>query len=292
MTSPSSSHRKGGSVGASQNPTQTGLRAARIGAEQFQGACISSTRKAAPLRPPVYASIQQAPDPLDLAICHPAQAIPRRWSNAASAPEGRSSARAVPRDRAEGAALEAEACRSHAAMHAPVGPNSIGCGHHLRWSHLPAAPETSSRGLGLCLHSGRSARVIDWARGQGFGLSRLVSLGNQAMSTRPMCSRQWRLIASHACYPVPGGVGRWPGASSSEAGRITRHKPIHSLQVGPCRRAESRDPPHRGLPAGERFQRRFPPRRGDPRRDQRRDVRLGARPGLVPRRPKGAACLC
>ncbi len=64
-----------------------------------------------------------------------------------------------------------------------IGPNCIG----LLDTHLPMdatflpPPGPLPGDVAFISHSGAiCAAVIDWARGQSFGLSRLVSLGNQA----------------------------------------------------------------------------------------------------------------
>jgi acetyltransferase len=63
-----------------------------------------------------------------------------------------------------------------------IGPNCIG----ILDTHLPInatflpPPGPPPGDVAFVSHSGAiCAAVIDWARGQGFGMSRLVSLGNQ-----------------------------------------------------------------------------------------------------------------
>ncbi len=64
-----------------------------------------------------------------------------------------------------------------------LGPNCIGTiDTHLPLNTSFLQPPMPARGhIGFISHSGAfCAAIIDWARGQGFGFSRIVSLGNQA----------------------------------------------------------------------------------------------------------------
>jgi acetyltransferase len=135
----------------------------------------------------IYASLEQVPDPVDLAVVLvPAHAVPDVLRAC-----GRRGVRSVViasggfRETGhEGAALE-RTCVEIANRHGIrfLGPNCIG----VIDTHVPLdttflgpsrAPEGS---VGFLSHSGAlCAAVIDWSRGEGFGFSRLVSLGNQA----------------------------------------------------------------------------------------------------------------
>jgi acetate---CoA ligase (ADP-forming) len=84
----------------------------------------------------------------------------------------------------EGAELEKQ-CVEIAQKHGVrlLGPNCIGTID----THFPLdttflqPPMPEKGGIGFISHSGAfAAAIIDWARGQGFGFSRIVSLGNQA----------------------------------------------------------------------------------------------------------------
>jgi acetyltransferase len=136
---------------------------------------------------PIYASLEQVPDPVDLAVVVvPASAVPDVLRAC-----GRQGVRSVVvasggfRETGyEGAALE-KTCVEIANQHGIriLGPNCIGIiDTHVpldtTFLHPSGAPEGS---IAFLSHSGAlCAAVIDWSRDQGFGFSRLVSLGNQA----------------------------------------------------------------------------------------------------------------
>ena len=188
----------------------------------------------------------------------------------------------------DGARLEAECLRiARSYQMRLIGPNCIG----LLDTHLPMdatflpPPGPLPGDVAFISHSGAiCAAVIDWARGQSFGLSRLVSLGNQADVSEtdvlsPVAADPFTRVLTLYLEGVSDGR-----RFVSEAGRIYPAKADHRPQGRALRqRAAGRGLAYRGAGrAGSRLQRRFPPGRGDPRRDQRGDVRLGARPGLVP----------
>ncbi len=82
-------------------------------------------------------------------------------------------------------------------------------------------------------HSGAICEaVIDWARGQGFGLSRLVSLGNQVDLTEAdllaptVEDEHTRVVAMYL-----EGVGDGP-RFVEEARRVSRRKPVVAIKVG------------------------------------------------------------
>ena len=136
---------------------------------------------------PLYPNISQVPDPVDLAILLiPARYIPQSLEEC-----GARGVRAVVigsggfrETGLEGAALEEQCVRIARQQGIRIlGPNCIG----LLDTHLPIdatflpPPGPLPGDVAFISHSGAiCAAVIDWARGQGFGLSRLVSLGNQA----------------------------------------------------------------------------------------------------------------
>ena len=84
----------------------------------------------------------------------------------------------------EGAALEQQ-CVDIARKHNVrlLGPNCIGTID----THFPLdttflqPPMPTQGGIGFISHSGAfAASIVDWARGEGFGFSQIISLGNQA----------------------------------------------------------------------------------------------------------------
>ena len=116
-----------------------------------------------------------------------------------------------------------------------IGPNCIG----LLDTHLPLdatflpPPGPPPGDVAFISHSGAiCAAVIDWARGQGFGLSRLVSLGNQADVTEtdvlaPVAEDQFTRVLTLYLEGVSDGQ-----KFVQEARKITRQKPIVALKVG------------------------------------------------------------
>jgi acetyltransferase len=101
-------------------------------------------------------------------------------------------------------------------------------------------------------HSGAiCAAVIDWARGQGFGLSRLVSLGNQADVN------ETDVLAAVAADPFTRVLTLYlEGVSdgrrfTAEAGRVTATKPIIALKVGRMASGRRAVASHTGALAGQ-----------------------------------------
>ncbi|NIA24560.1 MAG: CoA-binding protein [Gammaproteobacteria bacterium] len=136
---------------------------------------------------PMYASVTEVPDPVDLAvILIPAPAVPPVLDAC-----GRRGIRAVVISSGgfrevgtEGAALERQ-CLEIAARYRMrlLGPNCIGTiDTHvpLDTTFLPPPPPPSGNVAFVSQSGAICAAMIDWTRGQGFGFSRLVSLGNEA----------------------------------------------------------------------------------------------------------------
>lgn len=135
----------------------------------------------------VHASLRDAPDPIDLVVLLvPPPAVPaaikdagERGIKAAIIATG-----GFRETGQEGAALEEE-CLELAKSYGMrlVGPNCVG----LVNTHLPLdttflqPPGPPAGEIAFVSHSGAiCAAVIDWIRGEGIGLSHLISLGNQA----------------------------------------------------------------------------------------------------------------
>ena len=200
----------------------------------------------------------QVPDPVDLAILLiPAHAIPgtlkecgQRGLKAAIIAAG-----GFREIGPEGAKLEAE-CVSIARSYNMrlFGPNSIG----LLDTHLPIdatflpPPGPLPGEVAFVSHSGAiCAAVIDWARGQSFGLSRLVSLGNQADVN------ETDVLGSVAADPFTRVLTLYlEGISDgrrfvSEASSITRKKPIIALKVGRFTSGQRVVASHTGALAGQ-----------------------------------------
>jgi acetate---CoA ligase (ADP-forming) len=247
-------------IGASQDPVKLGYGLARnLLQSNYQGAVYFVNPKGGRLLgQPVYPSIAQAPDPLDLAILLiPAPSVPgaldecgRRGLKAAIIASG-----GFRETGAAGAALEDECLRiaRNYGMRL-LGPNCVG----LIDTHLPLdatflpPPGPLPGDVAFISHSGAiCAAVIDWARGQGFGLSLLVSLGNQ------VDVNETDVLAPLAADPFTRVLTLYlEGVSDgrrfvAEAGRVARHKPIIALKVGRYAGGQRAVASHTGALAGQ-----------------------------------------
>ena len=154
----------------------------------------------------------------------------------------------------EGAALEEEVlkvCREFKIR--LIGPNCVG----LLDSHLPfdttfLPPPMPARGeIAFLSHSGAfCAAVIDWSRGQGFGFSRLVSLGNQAdlneTDLLPVLAGDPHTKTICLYLETISNGQKFLEATT----RITRHKPVVALKVGRTASGQKAAASHTGALAG------------------------------------------
>jgi len=247
-------------VGASASPGKLGfglaLNLARSG---YTGAIHFVNPKGGRLLGrPVHAAIADVPDPVDLAVVIVAAPlvpdalaqIGRRGIRAAVVTSG-GFREAGP----EGAQLEREIARV-AGEHGIrlVGPNCIG----FIDTHLPldttflAPPGPTPGDIAFVSHSGAiCAAIIDWARGQGFGFSHLISLGNQVdvreTDTLPFVAADPDTKAI-ALYLESLGDGR---RFVRVAGEVARHKPIVALKVGRSEAGQRAAASHTGALAGQ-----------------------------------------
>lgn len=247
-------------IGASQDPTKLGFGLARnLIQSDYRGAVhFVNPGGGVLLEQPVYKKVTEAPDPVDLAVI----LIPAPYVPQALAECGERGIRAAiisaggfRETGEEGAALEA-ACLEVAREYGMrlIGPNCIG----LLDTHLPLdttflpPPGPTAGDVAFISHSGAiCAAVIDWARGQGFGLSRLVSLGNQADVT------ETDILAPVAADPYTGVITLYlEGVSDGrrfvkEAARVSREKPIIALKVGRFESGQRAVASHTGALAGQ-----------------------------------------
>lgn len=228
-------------VGASATPTKLGFGLARnLLQSGYRGAIhFVNPRGGTLLERPLYPSLAEVPDPVDLAVlliaapfvAETVRACAERGIRAVIIASG--GFREVG---AEGAALEAECLRvARQAGVRLIGPNCIG----LLDTHLPLdttflpPPGPTPGDVAFISHSGAiCAAVIDWARGQGFGLSRLVSLGNQldvgeSDILAPIAADPYTRVITLYMEGVQDGR-RFVQAAAA----ITPHKPIVALKVG------------------------------------------------------------
>jgi acyl-CoA synthetase (NDP forming) len=222
-------------VGASTDPNKLGYGLARnLVQSNFQGAIHFVNPKGGSLfGHTIYSSVVDLPDPVDLAlILIPAEGVAKVLGDCAT--RGIHAiivASGGFRETGEhGAALEKQllkiARRSGIRM---IGPNCIG----LLDTHLPLdatflpPPGPPPGDVAFISHSGAiCAAVIDWARGQGFGISRLVSLGNQADVTEtdvlaPVADDRFTRVVTLYLEGVSDGQ-----KFVQEARKITPKKPI------------------------------------------------------------------
>jgi acetyl coenzyme A synthetase (ADP forming)-like protein len=247
-------------IGASNDSTKLGYGLARnLTQSGYQGVVhFVNLKGGALLGRPMYPTIQEVPDPVDLAVL----LIPAPFIADTLAACGERGIRAViiasggfRETGPEGAALE-EACLEIARQHniRLLGPNCIG----LLDTHLPLdttflpPPGPPPGDVAFISHSGAiCAAVIDWARGQGFGLSRLVSLGNQVDVNEtdvlaPVASDRYTKVLTLYLEGVSDGK-----RFVQEARQVTRLKPLIALKVGRFSSGQRAVASHTGALAGQ-----------------------------------------
>ena len=247
-------------IGASQDPTKLGYGLARnLVQSNYQGVVhFVNPKGGSLLGRPMFARIGDVPDPVDLAIVLiPVAFIPQslkecgeRGIRAAIIGSG-----GFRETGPEGAAREQELLNIAKTYGMRLlGPNCIG----MLDTHLPIdatflpPPGPLPGDVAFISHSGAiCAAVIDWARGQGFGLSRLVSLGNQADIN------ETDVLAPIAADPFTRVLTLYlEGVSDgrhfvAEAGQVTLQKPIIALKVGRFKSGQRAVASHTGALAGQ-----------------------------------------
>lgn len=247
-------------IGASNDPTKLGYGLARnLMQSNYQGAVHFVNLKGGTLLgKPIYTSMDEVPDPVDLAaILIPARFVPE----AIQACGGRGiraiiiGAGGFREVSPAGAALEDECLRIAAEYNIRlIGPNCVG----LLDTHLPInttflpPPGPTPGDVAFISHSGAiCAAVIDWARGQGYGLSQLVSLGNQADVS------ETDVLAPIAADPFTRVLGLYiegvkDGLKFVEnARKVALEKPIIALKVGRFEAGRRAVASHTGALAGQ-----------------------------------------
>jgi acetyltransferase len=246
-------------IGASQNPTKLGYGVARnMVVSNYEGSLYFVNPRGGRLFDrDIYKKVESVPDPVDLAvILIPAPIVPGALEECGK--------RGIPyviigsggfrETGPEGKALE-EQCLAIARNYnlRVLGPNCIG----FLDTHLPIdttflpIPGPIPGDIAFLSHSGAICEaVIDWARGQGFGLSRLVSLGNQMDLT------ETELLAPTAAdentkvitmYLEGVGDGR---EFIREARQVTDKIPVVAIKVGRSERGRAAVESHTGAMAG------------------------------------------
>lgn len=246
-------------IGASTSPEKLGYGVARnLIASGYQGAIHFVSQKSGELfERPLYSNLSDVPDPVDLAILIvPTQSTPQMIEDCGK--RGIKAAIIVSAGfrevGAEGAALELQ-CVDVARKHGVrlLGPNCIGTlDTHLPLDTTFLQPPMPAKGnIGFISHSGAfAAAIVDWARGQGFGFSQIVSLGNQAdvneTDVLPEVAKDehTRVIV---LYMESVSDGKKFIQAASEA---TKHKPVIALKVGRFEAGQKAAASHTGALAG------------------------------------------
>jgi len=247
-------------IGASSNPTKLGYGLARnLTGSGYQGAVHFVNPKGGTLLgQTIYSTVAEVPDPVDLAVvlipatfvADALRACGQRGIRAAIIGSG--GFREVGTD---GAVLEAEV--SQVAQEYGIrliGPNCVG----LLDTHLPIdttflpPPGPTPGDVAFISHSGAiCAAVIDWARGQGYGLSRLVSLGNQVDLSEtdmlaPVAADPYTRVLALYLEGVKDGR-----RFVEQARQVVLEKPIIALKVGRFEAGQRAVASHTGALAGK-----------------------------------------
>ncbi|MDX1414987.1 MAG: acetate--CoA ligase family protein [Candidatus Promineifilaceae bacterium] len=246
-------------IGVSTNPAKLGYGIAYnlVKCGYSGGIHFVNPKGGVLLERPIYPAIDQVPDPVDLAVLLiPAQLIPpileacgRRGIRAAIIVSG-----GFREAGATGAALEDE-CLQIARRFGLrlMGPNCIG----LMDTHLPLdttflpPPSPPAGEIAFISHSGAiCAAIVDWSRGQGFGFSRLISLGNQVDVTEtdvlvPVAADPHSRVVTLYLEGIANGR-----SFVSVAGQVTRQKPVLALKVGRTGGGQKAASSHTGALAG------------------------------------------
>ena len=247
-------------IGASTDPSKLGYGLARNLVQcNYQGVVYFVNPKGGSLLGrPMYPSVMDLPDPVDMAIILiPAAGVAnvlkecaKRGIHAVIVASG-----GFRETGDQGSKLEKELMdiARHFGIRV-IGPNCIG----LLDTHLPLdatflpPPGPPPGDVAFISHSGAiCAAVIDWARGQGFGLSRLVSLGNQADVNEtdvlaPVAADRFTRVLTLYLEGVSDGQ-----RFVHEARKITRQKPIIALKVGRYPSGQRAAASHTGALAGQ-----------------------------------------
>ena len=247
-------------IGASTDPSKLGYRLAHNLVESgYQGgAYFVNPKGGSLLGREMIRTIAEIPDPVDLAVLLiPASIVPQTLRDC-----GERGIRAViissggfKETGAEGAALELE-CLGVARQYGMrlIGPNCVGViDTHVPFdtSFLPP-PGPLVGDMAFVSHSGVICDVaIDWARSLGFGVSLLVSLGNQADVTETDVLAPVAADAhTHVITLYLEGVGDGP-RFVTEASRASRQKPIVAIKLGRSAGGQRAAASHTGAMVGQ-----------------------------------------
>ncbi|NIM94296.1 MAG: CoA-binding protein [Anaerolineales bacterium] len=247
-------------IGASQNPTKLGYGVARnIVVSNYQGELYFVNPRGGRLfDQEIYPNVASVPDPLDLAvILIPAASVPGVLAECGERgiPYAIVGSGGFRETGEEGAALERQCLEIIERYGIRIlGPNCIG----FLDTHLPIdttflpLPGPTPGDIAFLSHSGAICEaVIDWARGHGFGISRLVSLGNQMDLTEtdmliPTAEDEHSKVLT--MYLEGVGEGR---TFIEQARKVAKKKPLVAIKVGKSDRGRVAVASHTGALAGE-----------------------------------------
>jgi acetyl coenzyme A synthetase (ADP forming)-like protein len=247
-------------VGASQNPAKLGYGVARnLVVSNYVGELYFVNPKGGRLFDhDIYTNLASVPDPVDLAVIvipAPAVAGALQECGERGIPFAIIGSGGFRETGPEGEALELKCLEIAQRFGIRVlGPNCIG---YLD-THLPIdttflpLPGPIPGDIAFISHSGAVCEAaIDWARGQGFGISQLISLGNQ------MDLRETELLLPASEEPntrvitmyIEGlGDGR---AFIEQAKSVSLKKPIIAIKVGRSQHGRDAVASHTGAMAGQ-----------------------------------------
>jgi acetyl coenzyme A synthetase (ADP forming)-like protein len=246
-------------IGASTDPSKLGYVMARnLMRSGYTGAMHYVNPKGGTLfNQPLHKTIKKVPNPVDLAVILVAAPVVPETLKACAARGIKAVIIATGGFREagpEGAALEQECLQiARKTGMRLIGPNCIG----LLDTHLPLdttflPPPPPAKGeMAFLSHSGAiCAALNDWMRGQGMGLSRLVSLGNQVDVT------ETDLLLLTAADPHTRVITLYIESIRdgqrfmAEAIKASLQKPIIALKVGRSAAGQKAAASHTGALAG------------------------------------------
>lgn len=247
-------------VGASSNSSKLGYGVARnLVNSGFSGEINFVSQKPGNLfGRPVYTRLEEIPNPVDLAVlivpapgvCEALIDCKKRGIHAAIVISS-----GFRETGEEGAKLEREILRiAEDASIRLLGPNCIGLldTHFLLDTTFLPPPMPIPGDVAFISQSGAiCAAIIDWSRGQGFGFSHLISLGNQVdvnetdMMSAVVEDEHTKVVT---LYIESVSNGR---RFIEEATRISKQKPIIALKVGRFASGQRAAASHTGALAGQ-----------------------------------------
>lgn len=247
-------------IGVSSNPSKLGYVLSRnlensgfMGSIHFVGG-----KKVKLFGRPIFTNLMDVPDPVDLAVMIiPAPAIPtaledckQRGIHAVIVLSS-----GFKEAGEEGKLLENEVLeRARLAGIRLIGPNCVGIlNTHTPFDTTFLPPPAPKKGhVAFISQSGAiCAAIIDWARGQGFGFSQLISLGNQVdvneteMLPAVAEDENTRVIT---LYIESIGEGR---KFIQAASRVAQNKPVIALKAGRSDSGQRAAASHTGAMAGQ-----------------------------------------